>query len=140
MVAFLKRAALPLVLACFLVRAARADSAKRNPLSNVPVSGTSAEWQRLPRDDGVLGFINDNGSLKAIGSLTGTINPASGPAQQVTGALNLNLAGQRAAQRAHHAAQQPGRGAGGALISDPWTGGRRLAPSVSSLRSSWHRA
>lgn len=89
MVAFLKRAALPLALAaCVLVPAARAESAKRNPFSGVPVSGTSADGNAFSGTMDVLGFINDNG-LKAIASLTGTITPAAGPAQQVTGAVVL---------------------------------------------------
>ena len=88
MVAFLKRAALPLALALFLVPAARADSAKKNPLSGVPVSGTSADGNAFSGTMDVLGFVNDNG-LKAIASLTGTITPATGAAQQVTGAIVL---------------------------------------------------
>jgi hypothetical protein len=37
----------------------------------------------------ILGFTNDGGVVKAIGSLTGTITPASGAARQVSGALVL---------------------------------------------------
>jgi hypothetical protein len=88
MVALFKRAVLPLALAILLVPAARADSAKRNPFSAVPVSGTSADGNAFRGTMDVLGFINDNG-LKAIGSLSGTITPARGPAQQVTGAVVL---------------------------------------------------
>jgi hypothetical protein len=88
MVSFFKRAALPLALALFLVPAARADSAKRNPLSGVPVNGTSADGNVFSGTMDVLGFVNDNG-LKAIASLTGTITPATGAAQQVTGAVVL---------------------------------------------------
>jgi len=77
MVAFLKRAALPLALAIALVPAARADSAKRNPFSAVPVSGTSADGNTFRGTMDILGFVNDNG-LKAIGSLNGTINSARG--------------------------------------------------------------
>jgi hypothetical protein len=88
MVAF-RRAVLPiLALVSLLVPAARADNAKKNPFSGVPMSGTSADGNAFQGTMDVLGFINDNG-LKAIASLTGTITPASGAAQQVTGALVL---------------------------------------------------
>jgi hypothetical protein len=84
-----RRVALPLLAAVgFIVPAARGDSAKRNPFSGVPVSGTSADGNAFQGTMDVLGFINDNG-LKAIGSLTGTITPATGPAQQVAGVVVL---------------------------------------------------
>ena len=88
MVAFLKRAALPLALAVALVPAARAQSSKRNPFSNIAVSGTSADGNAFRGTMDILGFVNDNG-LKAIGSLTGTITPRSGAAQNVSGAVVL---------------------------------------------------
>jgi hypothetical protein len=87
MVAFLKRAVLPLALAVALVPAARAQSSKRNPFSAVPVSGTSADGNTFRGTMDILGFVNDNG-LKAIGSLNGTINSATG-AQNVSGAVVL---------------------------------------------------
>ena len=85
-----KRIALPLLVAAsFLVSAAaHADSAKKNPLSGVPVSGTSADGNVFRGTMDVLGFVNENG-LKAIGSLTGTITSAAGASQQVTGAIVL---------------------------------------------------
>ena len=83
MVAFLKRAVLPLALAIALVPAARAESGKRDPLSNIPVSGTSADGNTFRGTMSILGFVNDNG-LKAIGSLTGTITSSKGT-QQVAG-------------------------------------------------------
>src|SRR5207248_11603145 len=64
-------------------------SAKRNPFSAVPVSGTSADGNVFQGTMDVLGFVNDNGVVKAIGSLTGTITPATGAAQQVAGAIVL---------------------------------------------------
>ena len=83
------RVALPfLAAAAFLVPAARADSSKRNPFSAVPVNGTSADGNAFQGTMDVLGFVNENG-LKAIGSLTGTITPATGPAQQVAGTIVL---------------------------------------------------
>ena len=88
MVAF-RRVVLPLLAAVALVPAARADSAKRNPFSAVPVSGTSADGNVFQGTMDVLGFVNDNGVVKAIGSLTGTITPATGAAQQVAGAIVL---------------------------------------------------
>lgn len=88
MVAFLKRAVLPLALAIALVPAARAQSGKRDPFSNIPVSGTSADGNAFRGTMDILGFVNDNG-LKAIGSLTGTITGRSGPAQSVSGAVVL---------------------------------------------------
>lgn len=88
MVAF-RRVALPFLAAvAFLVPAARADSSKRNPFSAVPVSGTSADGNAFQGTMDVFGFINENG-LKAIGSLTGTITPATGPAQHVAGVVVL---------------------------------------------------
>jgi hypothetical protein len=100
MVAF-RRVVLPLLAAAaFLVpAAARADSAKRNPFSGVPVSGTSADGNAFQGTMDILGFINDNG-LKAIGSLTGTITPATGPAQQVAGAIVLVPVNNAAAPKA----------------------------------------
>ena len=84
-----RRVALPFLAAvAFLVPAARADSSKRNPFSAVPVNGTSADGNAFQGTMDVLGFVNENG-LKAIGSLTGTITPATGPAQQVAGAIVL---------------------------------------------------
>ena len=84
----LKRIALPLILAFVLVPAAHAQSAKRNPFSAVPVSGTSADGNAFSGTMDVLGFVNENG-LKAIGSLTGTISPARGAARQVSGVIVL---------------------------------------------------
>ena len=86
--AFLKRAVLPLALAVALVPAARAQSAKRDPFSNIPVSGTSADGNAFRGTMNILGFVNDNG-LKAIASLDGTLTPASGAAQNVSGAVVL---------------------------------------------------
>jgi hypothetical protein len=37
----------------------------------------------------ILGFTNDGGVVKAIGNLTGTITPANGAVQQVSGVLVL---------------------------------------------------
>ena len=85
-----KRIALPVLLALtFLVpAAARADSAKKNPLSAVPVSGTSADGNVFRGTADILGFVNENG-IKAIASLNGTITPKTGAAQQVTNAIVL---------------------------------------------------
>jgi hypothetical protein len=85
----IRRVALPFLAAVpFLVPPARADSSRRNPFSAVPVSGTSADGNAFQGTMDVLGFINENG-LKAIGTLTGTITPSTGPAQQVAGAIVL---------------------------------------------------
>ena len=84
-----RRIALPLMIASlFLVPAARADNAKKNPFSGVPVSGTSADGNRFSGTMDVLGFVNDNG-LKAIGNLNGTITSAAGVARQVANAMVL---------------------------------------------------
>jgi hypothetical protein len=83
-----KRVSLPLILAFLLVPAARAESAKRNPFSGIAVSGTSADGNAFRGTMDVLGFVNENG-LKAIGSITGTITPSRGAAQQVAGAIVL---------------------------------------------------
>ena len=118
-----KRIVLPLVLATFVaVPLARADSPKKNQLSGIPVSGTSADGNRFSGTMDVLGFVNDNG-LKAIGSLSGTITPATGAAQQVTSTIVL-------VPVANAAASQTGFGG---LVSDP-SGTRNLSTNAPSAQ------
>ena len=88
MVAF-RRVVLPLLLsAAFVVPAARAQSARRNPFSGVPVTGTS-DGNPFQGTMDILGFINDGGTIKAIGSLTATMKSATGAVQQIAGAMIL---------------------------------------------------
>jgi len=87
MVAF-RRAALPLLAAVvFLVPAARADSAKRNPFSGLPVSGKTDDGKTFQGTMDVLGFTNEDGCLMAIASVTGTFT--TGAAQQVASTIVL---------------------------------------------------
>ena len=77
-----------------------AASSQHNPFQGVPVSGTSADGNAFKGTLDVLGFTNDNGVLKAIGSLNGTVTSAAGAATQIAGAvvaLPVNGAGTSAA-------------------------------------------
>jgi hypothetical protein len=90
MVAHAKRLALSFALAALvLVPAARAASANHSPFNAVPVSGTSVDGNAFSGTMDILGFTNDGGVVKAIGSLTGTITPANGAVRQVEGVLVL---------------------------------------------------
>jgi hypothetical protein len=66
---------------------AHAASAQHNPFQGIPVAGTSTDGNAFSGTMDVLGFINDNGAIKAVGSLTGTITSAAGAATQVAGAI-----------------------------------------------------
>ncbi len=90
----LKRFALPvaaaaLVLVPFAAQAAPSASPQHNPFQGVPVSGTSADGNVFSGTMDVLGFVNDNGLVKAIAALNGTITSAAGAAQAVQNAMVL---------------------------------------------------
>lgn len=78
------------VAGLFLVPAqAQAASAQHNPFQGVAVGGTSADGNVFKGTMDVLGFVNDGGVLKAIGSISGTITSAAGAAQSVSGVMAL---------------------------------------------------
>jgi hypothetical protein len=89
MTAVLNRVGLLAAIAALLFLPARAfaASANHNPFEGIAVSGTSQDGNVFKGTMDVLGFVNDNGVLKAISSLNGTITSAAGVATQVAGAV-----------------------------------------------------
>jgi hypothetical protein len=75
-----------LVAALSLFLASGAHAQKKSSFSDIPVTGTVAGGGAFQGTMNVLGFVNDNG-LKAIASLTGTLTPANGAAQQIPATL-----------------------------------------------------
>ena len=87
---FLQRIAIPLAaLGLLLAPATSRAASDKHAFSGVPVTGTTADGGTFSGTMDVLGFINDAGTLKAIGSLTGSTSGTRGPAQQVTNAVVL---------------------------------------------------
>jgi len=89
MSAVLNRVGLLAAIAALLFLPARAfaASANHNPFEGISVAGTSPDGNVSKGTMDVLGFVNDNGVLKAISSLNGTITSAAGVATQVAGAV-----------------------------------------------------
>jgi hypothetical protein len=83
----LKRIAIPLALVGLLFGPAAAHAA--SPFAGIPVSGTSRDGNVFSGTMDILGFVNQGANVNAIASLTGTITPARGAAQEVTGAIVL---------------------------------------------------
>jgi hypothetical protein len=87
----LKRLAICLAAAGLVLApaAAKAASSNHHPFQGIAVGGTSVDGNVFKGTMDVLGFVNDAGAVKAIGSLTGTLTSAAGVAQSIANAVVL---------------------------------------------------
>ena len=68
----------PVLAALFLLVPATAHAKK--PFKNIPITGTFGDSGTFSGVMNVVGFVNDNGALKAIGLISGRLNGPAGAA------------------------------------------------------------